>query len=562
MIKLRTYQTEAIEQTFKALQDGSRAPLIVTPTGSGKSVILADFIRQALAHPTTSVLVVTHVKELVQQDYEKIKLLCPKADVGVYSAGLSRREISQITVASIQSIYNKEMFHGRFDIIIVDEAHLIPHTESGMYRKLIDKSRALHPNTVLVGLTATPYRLVSGMLHEGQGALFDCIAYEADIKSLMDQGFLSPLVSIEAAEADVKGIKKTGGDFNQLELGTRYSAQALIQNHCMEIVKASKGRNSWLIFCVTVDHAMKVAHELQTAHNISTAVVSGETPDHERDAIIEGFKLGVYQALVNCSVLTTGFDHPGVDVVAMLRPTMSPGLYVQMVGRGLRIAEGKKNCMVLDFGGNVIRHGFVDQVRPPNKKKKTDGVQPVKKCPQCRTLNAINAKECVGCGFVFPVAEREAYDQAYKGSMLSNRKNGATENYAVNHMNFKQHIAKSGKPTLKVTYLCGVKTFAEYVNLEHEGYARTKAVQWWKAHTKQDTAPLTVLEALTMLKSIEQPTHIAVAINAQGWPEIKAKTFKDRLDAPSLKVASVNKLLEFPAFSDHEVSTPFVLGVK
>jgi len=522
-MKLRQYQTDAIESIYSWFSAGKNAPLIVTPTGSGKSVILADFIRRACTeHPDTRILVVTHVKELVEQDARAIKTVWPHASIGIYSAGLGKRQLKNITVASIQSIYKRTEFHGRFDLIIIDEAHLIPHKTSGMYRKLLDASLAANPYTKLIGLTATPYRLDSGLLHEGEGALFDGISYEANVADLIEQSFLSTLVSKHGEDPDLAGVKVTAGEYNLGELSERMSAIALVERHANLIVERCVDRHSWLVFCVTIEHASQMTAAL-LRRNIKAAYVSGDMSNTERDEYINSFKAGELQALVNCQVLTTGFDYPAIDAIVMLRPTLSPGLYVQMVGRGLRLHESKTNCLVLDFGGNVRRHGFIDQVVPPRKGKKgPPGIAPVKVCPQCASHVPIMVHVCPECEFKFPVAPREAEVKEYAGAMLSNQV--PPVHLTVNQVEYARHFSKSGVSSMRVTYYCGIRAFSEYVCLEHDGYARSKASAWWSKRCRQP-APILIDQALRMSHDLLKPNKIVVNFAAK-YPEIKQYFFE------------------------------------
>jgi DNA repair protein RadD len=523
-MKLRGYQNEAIKSIYDWFGEGKDAPLIVTPTGSGKSVILADFIRKACTeHPDTHILVVTHVKELVEQDVKAIKSVWPHASIGIYSAGLGKRQLKNITVASIQSIYKRAEFHGRFDLIIIDEAHLIPHKSDGMYRQLLDASLAINPDTKLIGLTATPYRLDSGVLHEGEGAMFDGISYEANVADLIEQGYLSSLTSKHADEPNLEGVKVTAGEYNLGQLSERMSALKLVEHHANLIVERCAKRHSWLIFCVTVEHASQVTAAL-TRRKIPAAYVSGDMSNTERDEKINSFKAGELRALVNCQVLTTGFDHPSIDAVVLLRPTLSPGLYVQMVGRGLRLHETKKDCLVLDFGGNVRRHGFIDQVTPPRKGKKgPPGIAPVKACPTCSSYISIMCLTCPECGHKFPVIEREAEVREHEGAMLASQV--PPVRMRVDQVLYARHLGKAGVPTLRVDYYCGIRKISEYVCLEHEGYARQKAVVWWLKRCDLQ-APRLVDQAIRVSEQIVRPTSIVVNFATQ-YPQIQKYLFQE-----------------------------------
>lgn len=521
-MKLRYYQAAAIESIYDWFGAGKNAPLIVTPTGSGKSVILAEFVRRACTEfPSTHILVITHIKELVSQDVAAIRRMWPQGSVGVYSAGLGKRQLKQVTVAGIQSVYNKAAFHGRFDLIIVDEAHLIPHKSDGMYRKLLDACLAANPYTKLIGLTATPYRLDSGLLHEGDGALFDGISYEANVADLIEQGYLCRLTAKHGATVDLDGVKVTGGEYNLGQLGQRMSAMDLVEHHADLIMQRCADRNAWLVFCVTVEHASQISAAL-TRRGIACSYVSGEMPNAERDHKIAQFKDGRLRALVNCSILTTGFDHPAIDAVVMLRPTLSPGLYVQMVGRGLRLHDSKSDCLVLDFGGNVRRHGFIDKVTPPRKGKKGPPQEaPVKECPNCAALVPIMTKTCA-CGHVFPISERENEKQHHVGAILSTEV--PPVQLKVDQVRYAKHMGKSMVPTLRVTYYCGMRSISEYICLEHAGYARTKAVNWWNVRCPAHIAPRLVDQALELVDELATPVSITVSFVGK-YPEIRNHQF-------------------------------------
>ena len=546
-MKLRPYQREAIDATYDYFRTGQDSPLIVTPTGSGKSVILAMLIREVCDQwGDTQIIVLTHVKELVQQDANKVAQAWPLAPLGIYSAGLKRRQLCQVTVASIQSVYNKPHFHGRFELIIVDEAHLIPHSSEGMYRKFIDASRAANPNTQVIGLTATPYRTRTGLLHKGEGALFGGIAYEANVADLIADGYLCRLTATHGAHVDLAGIKTTGGDFNLGQLGERMSALDLVEEHADKIVQAFSDRLHWLGFCVTVEHA-KVMSAAINRRGVAADFVHGAMGHAERDEKIRAFKAGETRCLFNMGILTTGFDFPAIDAIACLRPTQSPGLYVQIMGRGLRpvYAEGfdlderegrlaaiaaspKQNCLVLDFGGNVMRHGFIDKVEPPRRGVGGTREAPVKPCPKCGTYVPIMTKFCKGiladgaeCGHEFQISERESESVAHAGAMLS------TEvppiEIDVDKVFYSKHVGRSGVPTLRVDYYLGLQRVSEYICVEHAGFARVKAGRWWSRRMPRPL-PDTVDEALEHADYLAQPRKLLVSFAAK-YPEIMQYTF-------------------------------------
>ena len=342
MINLRYYQDEAKQAVMNFWVQGGGNPLIDLATGTGKSMVIASMVQDLLRdYPTFRVLMLTHVKELVQQNFMALLRVWPDAPAGIYSAGLNRRDVHhRITFASIQSVYNKASQLGRRDLILIDEAHLVPLKGEGMYRRLLDDLYAINRDARVAGLTATPYRLDTGRLDEGDTRLFDQVVYSYGIAKGIEDGFLSPLISkATAARIDVSEVKRRGGEFVPASL--EGAADAVTQEAVSEIADLGANRKSWLVFCAGVKHALNVRDAIR-ASGFSCETVSGETPSGERDNIIRRFRAGEIRCLTNANVLTTGFDVPQVDLVAMLRPTLSTSLYVQIVGRNkdLIIAGG------------------------------------------------------------------------------------------------------------------------------------------------------------------------------------------------------------------------------
>ena len=366
MLTLRPYQQAAIDAIYGYFAGNAGHPLVVIPTAGGKSLVMAAFIEGVLkAWPDQRILVVTHVRELIAQNHAELIGLWRDAPAGICSAGLGRRDLgARILFAGIQSIHRRAYDVQQCDLVLIDEAHLIPAASNTMYRRFLDTLARINPQLKVIGFTATPYRTGSGMLHEGKGALFTDIAYEVSVRQLIDDGFLCPLVS-KAAETrlDVSGVGSRGGEFIPGQLQAAVDLPEVTQAAIDEVVRLGSDRRSWLAFCAGVEHATHVAEAIR-ARGFTAATIFGDTPKPERDRIIAAFKRGEIRALASMGVLTTGFNAPGVDLIAMLRPTKSTGLYVQMAGRGTRLAPGKADCLVLDFAGNVARHGPIDAVKP------------------------------------------------------------------------------------------------------------------------------------------------------------------------------------------------------
>ena len=476
---LRDYQERAVTGVYQWMASHQGNPCIVAPTGSGKSWIIAALCEDVLHRwpDTRRILVLSHVKELLQQDAEKIVKAWPEAPLGIYSAGLNSRQIERITVAGIQSVYKRADALRPVDVVIVDEAHLINTQAVGMYRRLLDDliDDDGHGPRV-IGLTATPYRLGQGMITEGDEALFAGLVEPVTITELVDRGFLSPLRSkLTETELNVNDVHTRGGEFIESELARAVDDQDLNTGIAGEIVKRGEGRRSWLVFCTGIAHAEHMRDALR-AEGVIAEVVTGKTPKDERAQILDAYKRGETTALTNANVLTTGFDAPETDLIAFCRPTMSPGLYVQMAGRGMRPAEGKTDCLVLDFAGNVQRHGPITDVNP---RRESNGKPVTKKCPDCGEIISAGSRKCPVCGHVFPEPEHKEREVTLALDGVSDIMGRAPTRSPVR--GWWWYVSKSrnnGTPMLVVDYALAdfsAPPVREYLCLMHGGYAEEKA---------------------------------------------------------------------------------------
>jgi len=490
--ELRDYQRESIDGLYNywASKAGDN-PLIVAPTGSGKTAIIAQIIKDAMGFPGTRVLVVTHVKELLEQGAKGLLKLYPEADYGIYSAGLGQKVLDRpITFAGIQSIWERAFdIVPAPDLVLIDEAHLLPKNTETRYNRFIADLKTCNPDVKVVGLTATPYRLDSGYLHKGKGAIFDGIAHEIPVEMLMEQGYLSPVISKGGVkQIDLTNVGKRGGEFIESDLATAASDPELVTSTVEEIIRLGANRKSWLVFSSGVSHANMLADEFDR-QGVIAGVVVGADGSSFRETTISEFKSGDLRCLINVNVLTTGFDHPEVDMCCLVRATASAGLYVQMVGRGTRIAEGKTDCLILDYGQNVERHGFIDKVKPKDKMTGGDGEAPAKQCSECQMMVHAASKICPNCGFQFPAPMLNHSSNSYKGAMLSSQV--VAEWVDVDSVMYGRH-KKEGKPdSIKVTYYAGLMSVSEWLCPDHGGYAESryrarKATLKSKASTTDD----------------------------------------------------------------------------
>lgn len=511
MLKLRPYQRAAIDGLYNYWSDKKGDnPIIVAPTGSGKSLIIAHLIKDAMSYPGTRVLILTHVKELLEQNASELVALYPEADVGFYSASLKKKVLRKpITFAGIQSIHKKayQMVPAP-DLVIVDEAHLIPKTDGTRYNKFLSDLRICNPGVKVVGLTATNYRLDSGYLHEGDNAIFDGVAYDIPVADLMEQGFLAPVISKSGVKTiDLSNVGKRGGEYIESELAKAASDPELVTETVAEIVRYGSERKAWLVFACGVNHAELLRAEFET-HGIEADVVTGSDGMSARADKIERFRRGGSKCLINVNVLTTGFNVPHVDLVAIVRATESTGLYIQIVGRGTRIAPGKENCLVLDYGDNVMRHGFIDQIKPKIKGRTEDGEAPVKKCPECLTVNHAAVRVCIECGHQFPPPQFNHGTKAYSGAMISTQVQA--EWVDVDDVGYSRW-RKEGKPdSIRVTYYCGLIKVSEWLCPDHGGYA---AERYQKRMPSLGASAMTTEDAMQECDHWIKPRRIKVKPN-------------------------------------------------
>ena len=482
----RPYQRAAIDSLYRYWETESGNPLIVAPCGAGKSLIIAFFIREAMEYPGTRILILTHRRELLQQNEAELKDIWPQAPTGFYSAGIGRKDRrAPILFAGIQSIAKKIHTFDPFDLVLIDEAHLVPRKQQTQYGHAINTLKQMNPHTRFVGLTATHYRLDSGLLHEGDDALFDAVTYEIPVMDLIEQGHLCEVVGKRGAQvADLTGVKMRGGEFIASQAEAAFDLPELTRAACDEIVRYGATRRAWLIFASGVDHAEHIRDALRGL-GVDAEAVSGKTPKDERDALVERFKAGRLKCLVNCDVLTIGFNAPICDMGVLLRATASTALYVQIVGRMMRTFPNKDDALLLDYGGNVERHGPIDDVRP-RRPGKGGGEAPIKACPSCHELVAASTATCPACGYEWPPREVKHEKTAFDGAVMSHQSAG--EWVPVDSVRLVRH-SKVGKPdSVRIEYQCGLRTYKDWLTPEHTGYARTQAVKkLWAAGVQADT---------------------------------------------------------------------------
>lgn len=452
----RYYQEDAIKATFKYINKGGKAGLCCLPTGLGKSLVIAEIVRRILqGKPHVRAMMLTHVKELIEQNHEKLTSVWPTVPAGIFSAGIGFKQFSHpVIYAGIQSAYRNPALFGYIDIVLIDEAQLLSDKTDSMYGAMLDGLRKTNPNLVVIGLTATPYRMGMGLLTNGP--VFDDIYYDVtkadDFVRFIDEGYLSDLRSVSTdTQIDLTGIKMSGGEFQEKSLDENVNRDYITKEIVLETIRRTQGMSKGLAFCVSKSHAENMALRFTEAGYNSTFIHSDLTKA-EREKILEDYENGVYKVLTNVGVLTTGFDAPDIDFIVLARPTQSTGLHVQMVGRGLRPHPSKTFTLILDFASNTVRLGPINDPVIPMPKGQKGGEAPVRICEHCNTINYAGRKTCVECGEEFPPPEIKFSSTIAKAEIIKRADIPKIETFNVSGVSVNRHVSLKGNNTCKLTF--------------------------------------------------------------------------------------------------------------
>lgn len=535
MIELRPYQAEGMAALWDYFQSGHTGnPCIAWPTGTGKSIIPAVFIKYVMGQwPGQRFLMITHVKELIQQNYDVLKLVWPNAPVSIYSAGLGLKNPAMpIVFGGIQSMCKNPAIFGHRDIIFIDEAHLINQHDTSMYKTFLATMKLINPLVKIIGMSATPFRMGWGRITDSflddqgkDGRLFTDIVHDItgieSFNRLIAEGYLAPLIPVRTHnELDISNVGMQNGEFIANQLQAAVDKKDINYKICQEIVAAGQNRRSWLVFASGIEHANHLS-DLLNKFGIVAAAVHSKQKLEDNDNFIHAFKSGGIRAIVNYGKLTTGFNHPHIDYIPMVRPTMSVPLWVQMLGRGTRPAEGKNNCLVADYARNTPRLGPINDPVIPRRKGEKTGDIPVKICDNCGAYNHISARKCCQCGneFVFQnkLVAKAGTDALLKSDLP------IVEEYSVTYPTYAKK-AKDGNPAyILVTYHCGLQAFREFIFPEGKGPHKHKYHMWWKQRANIPP-PETVDEVMRHSKELLKPKKIAVWVNKK-YPEVLRSEF-------------------------------------
>lgn len=401
-LDLREYQTRAIVDLRGAYERGNRAVLLVSPTGSGKTVIMGEIIRSSLAQGN-SVLFLAHRRELINQVSKRLDSV--GVDHGVIQSGHPRLlPWERVQVASIPTLASRltrgeAMPHA--DLVVIDEAH---HARAATYGKILNA----YPEASILGATATPWRTDG----RGLGEIFEDLVVAARPRELIERGYLVPYTGFAYDAPDTSKLKKRGNDYEQEGLELVMSERAIVGNIVQQYVEHAAGKRA-VVFATSIKHSLDLVDRFSVA-GVAAEHIDGETPIEQREAVLERIGSGATQVLCNVGIVTEGWDCPELEVCILARPTLSAGLYLQMVGRVMRPAPGKAVARIHDHAGCVSGHGAPDMEREyqldPDVRafKSADKLPPLRTCKACFAIFAVAVgPACPACGHINPPAERE-----------------------------------------------------------------------------------------------------------------------------------------------------------
>lgn len=564
----REYQGWASDAFFSYYQSGNVGhPVIAMPTGTGKSIVIAALSSTIMTTwPTQRILMLAPTKELVEQNADKLRSMWPAAPLGICSASLAKYDTGNpILFGTIGTVINRQEAVGPRDLVFVDECHLVSDKEATQYRAYFDYLLELNPETKFIGLSATPYRL--GVGHITDGGLFTDVCFDSTTLEafnwFIEQGYLVPLVPRPTKTTlDTSAVRSAGGEFIASSLQKAVNKAEVTAAAVEEALDLASDRAHCLWFSTGIEHAEAIGAELE-AHGETVVVIHSKSA--ARDDDLAKFLAGEVRHCINFGILTTGFDFPAMDCIVMLRPTKSPGLWVQMLGRGTRpfyaigfdlstqisrlsaiMASIKQNCLVLDFAYNTATMGPINDPQLPKKKGVGGGVAPVKTCGKdntvpgsgdptkgapCGIWNHPSARTCQFCSAEFTFAVKFGHN-ASEDALLASSAAGSraferpvVNDYKVTRISYEVH-KKIGRPdSIRVFYHCGLRRFAHYVLPEHGGNPRRRSEHWWTLHGG-GRMPESTPECLEALDALRVPKTVRVW-EKKDYPQIMDWVFDE-----------------------------------
>lgn len=507
---LRPYQIDTLDVLHDAIQDRDIL-LLQAATGAGKTAMIVRMIQRYFnSDSSRTFLIVMHKQELIQQFMASFKKFTsiPVADIGIACKGLSSKVVTdrRITIASVQTLVNQLNVYGGADLVVVDETHRIGHDDNSQYKVLLNKLREYKPDHKVIGVTATAYRLGHGMIYgdeckAGRDNFFPDLTHRVLYSDLVRDGYLMPLKGFVACDGDtaeeLSNATMTSGEYNMLDAGrimTRHISSAVDA-----FEKYGADHKSVAVFACTIDHATRLSEEFSSRGH-SACVIHSKLSAIERDYNLKEWQSGRIKIAVSINVLVEGFDHPGLSCLVMCRPTKSPVVFVQAIGRVLRVHEEKSESLLIDLTSNVMEFGLdLDNPRftiPSGMDGK--GEAPVKICPgnnedgtACGMSLHPATMVCHYCGYEYPVVEMEASVSKMK-EVNFNGEEEPPEWYDVMGMSTSIHTSKEGKQLLKVSLqvgsgFYGSKSVNVWICLRdyYKGFAVDKGEEKWNEFSEE-----------------------------------------------------------------------------
>lgn len=560
MIIPHYYQNNAKLAVFDYFNNGGTGhPLVCMPTGTGKSIVIADFLRDVFKYfPNQRVMMLTHVWKLIQQNAAKIQEVWPTAPIGIHSAGLGMRDtMMPIIFGGVQSVVKNIEAFGHRDLLLIDEAHLLNMEEGRQYHKVISALLKINPYLKVIGFTATPYRMKMGMLTDD--GLFTDICFDITthywFNRLVQEGYMSPLIG-KLTNTKIEGLNNlsiVGGDYDQGQAEKIVDTEEIVWSACKELLEFGYNRHKCMVFAAGVNNANHIADALNYL-GASAAAVHSKIDKKQVVKILEAYSRGDIWAIVGANMLTTGYDEPQIDLIGDFQVTCSAGRHVQKLGRGTRVFKGndfnphrKQNCLYLDFVGNVASNGPIDDPKKPRKPGESSGEPPpVKICKPmrlaknigkpveqweggCDAYNHASVRNCCNCGDEFHF-QNYVEATAYTDSPMKVEQAPIVESVAIKTPVFySKHNGKDkgngiiSPPTIRATYSLGVRPISVFLCFEHTGKPRRLAHEWWQKHSP-NPPPQTADEFLMRTGELRIPKSVLVHTNLK-YPEIKQYEF-------------------------------------
>lgn len=554
---LRPYQLTALDTLHTAIQQQDIL-LLQAATGSGKTVMVVRMIqRYYYDHPDRRFLIIMHKKELAQQFITAFKKFTsiPDKDIGIACSGLQKTAVidQPITIASVQTLINKVDEFPGVDLVVVDETHRIGHDHKTRYRVLLNKLRQQRPQHKLIGVTATAYRLGHGMIYGDKcrperANFFPELTHRITYNSLVADNYLMELkgfvASSEAITEDLENVR-VDGDYNLGQLGDVMSKTVHINSAVDGFEKYGMDHQSVCVFACTIKHAEALCNAFKNRGH-SAVVIHSKLQPLVRDANIRSWQSGEARIAVSINILIEGFDFPALSCLVFCRPTKSPTVFVQAIGRILRKAPDKKEALLIDLTNNTSNFGtdLDNPIFVIPEQKNGDGEAPVKTCPGelaggevCGCRVHASLIYCPECGFRFTENTIEEKDLGKLEEVIFNE----PEKHTVKSVDYLEHQSKkSNKRLMKVVYHCGTilnpVDFYDWVCLPdfYTGYVVNKARKWWNNRTIEPF-PETVEEAIFLSEELDVPLIIQV-IQKNGFGEITDYDFGKSLNQTGLVV--------------------------